>query len=201
MNQTENKPKNYTGIVLTLTVLINGLIAVLFFMPKLDQFSHANIHILPMLNAIFNSFTFIFLLAALIMIKQKNIKAHKRFILAAFTTTLLFLICYVTYHSIAENTLYGGEGIMRPIYFFILITHICLSAIIVPLALFTLIRGFSMQVERHKKIARWTMPLWLYVSLTGVIVYLMISPYYYVNMAKAQIHFWAFVSKLIDSYS
>ncbi|MCY9190541.1 DUF420 domain-containing protein, partial [Bacillus mojavensis] len=102
MNQTENKPKNYTGIVLTLTVLINGLIAVLFFMPKLDQFSHANIHILPMLNAIFNSFTFIFLLAALIMIKQKNIKAHKRFILAAFTTTLLFLICYVTYHSIAE---------------------------------------------------------------------------------------------------
>ncbi|MBL4976766.1 DUF420 domain-containing protein [Bacillus halotolerans] len=178
MNQTENKPKNYTGIVLTLTVLINGLIAVLFFMPKLDQFSHANIHILPMLNAIFNSFTFIFLLAALIMIKQKNIKAHKRFILAAFTTTLLFLICYVTYHSIAENTLYGGEGIMRPIYFFILITHICLSAIIVPLALFTLIRGLSMQVERHKKIARWTMPLWLYVSLTGVIVYLMISPYY-----------------------
>ncbi|WP_383065345.1 DUF420 domain-containing protein [Streptomyces sp. NPDC056638] len=84
----------------------------------------------------------------------------------------------MTYHSIAENTLYGGEGIMRPIYFFILITHICLSAIIVPLALFTLIRGFSMQVERHKKIARWTMPLWLYVSLTGVIVYLMISPYY-----------------------
>ncbi|MEG7336704.1 DUF420 domain-containing protein [Bacillus sp. 0102A] len=178
MNQTENKPKNYMGIVLTLTVLINGLIAVLFFMPKLDQFSHANIHILPMLNAIFNSFTFIFLLAALIMIKQKNIKAHKRFILAAFTTTLLFLICYVVYHSIAENTLYGGEGIMRSIYFFILITHIFLSAIIVPLALFTLIRGFSMQVERHKKIARWTMPLWLYVSLTGVVVYLMISPYY-----------------------
>lgn len=77
MNQTENKPKNYTGIVLTLTVLINGLIAVLFFMPKLDQFSHANIHILPMLNAIFNSFTFIFLLAALIMIKQKNIKGSQ----------------------------------------------------------------------------------------------------------------------------
>ncbi|MED3703252.1 DUF420 domain-containing protein [Bacillus velezensis] len=178
MNQTENKPKSYTGIVLTLTVLINGLIAVLFFMPKSGQVSIANIHILPMLNAIFNSFTFIFLLAALFMIMQKNIQAHKRFILAAFTTTLLFLICYVVYHSVAENTLFGGHGIIRGIYFFILITHICLSAVIVPLALFTLIRGFSMQVERHKKIARWTMPLWLYVSLTGVIVYLMISPYY-----------------------
>ncbi|MCY8819980.1 DUF420 domain-containing protein, partial [Bacillus atrophaeus] len=82
------------------------------------------------------------------------------------------------YHAVAENTLYGGEGIMRSIYFFVLISHIFLSAVIVPLALFTLIRGFSMQVERHKKIARWTMPLWLYVSLTGVIVYLMISPYY-----------------------
>ncbi len=111
MNQTENKPKSYTGIVLTLTVLINGLIAVLFFMPKSGQVSIANIHILPMLNAIFNSFTFIFLLAALFMIKQKNIQAHKRFILAAFTTTLLFLICYVVYHSVAENTLFGGHGI------------------------------------------------------------------------------------------
>ncbi|BBP90057.1 hypothetical protein BsIDN1_36750 [Bacillus safensis] len=78
----------------------------------------------------------------------------------------------------AADTHFGGEGIIRPIYFFILITHIVLSAIIVPLALITLFRGAQMQVERHRKIARWTMPLWLYVSLTGVIVYIMISPYY-----------------------
>ncbi|MBD1372829.1 DUF420 domain-containing protein [Hazenella sp. IB182357] len=147
-------------------------------MPKSDQFQHLDLTFLPMMNAIFNSFTFIFLLTALIMIKQKNIKLHRRFILAAFTTTTFFLVTYVTYHSLAESTSYGGDGIMRYIYFFILISHILLSIVIVPLALFTTARGLNMQVEKHRKIARWTMPLWLYVSLTGVLVYLMISPYY-----------------------
>ncbi|MCK9907219.1 DUF420 domain-containing protein, partial [Frankia sp. Cpl3] len=85
------------------------------------------------------------------------------------------LISYVTYHSIAPTTHYGGEGAMRYIYFFILITHIVLAAVIVPLVLVTVARGLNMQVEKHRKIARWTMPLWLYVSVTGVIVYLMIS--------------------------
>ncbi|WMT27576.1 DUF420 domain-containing protein [Bacillus aerius] len=178
MNEQSQKPKNFTGIVVFLTIAINGLIALLFFMPKTDKFSHLDITFLPLLNAVMNSFTFIFLLSALIMIKQKNIKAHRRFIFAAFSTTLVFLISYVTYHSMAADTHFGGEGIIRPIYFFILITHIVLSAVIVPLALITLFRGAQMQVERHRKIARWTMPLWLYVSLTGVIVYMMISPYY-----------------------
>ncbi|MCY7755777.1 DUF420 domain-containing protein [Bacillus haynesii] len=174
----KQKNKNYTGIVVALTIMINGVIALLFFMPKSDKFAHLDLTFLPLLNAVCNSFTFIFLVAALIMIKQKNIKAHKRFIFAAFTTTFIFLVSYLTYHSLMPDTHFGGEGIIRPIYFFILITHIVLSALIVPLALFTLFRGLSMQVERHRKIARWTMPLWLYVSLTGVLVYMMISPYY-----------------------
>ncbi|MED3728871.1 DUF420 domain-containing protein [Priestia endophytica] len=177
MKPTQSQ-KNYTGIVVTLTIVINGLIALLFFMPKLEQFSHLDVTFLPLLNAVLNSFTFIFLLSALIMIKQRNITAHKRFIFAAFTTTFLFLISYVTYHAIAPNTHFPAEGFIKYVYFFILITHITLSAAIVPLALITLLRGLSRQDERHKKIARWTMPLWLYVSLTGVIVYLMISPYY-----------------------
>jgi putative membrane protein len=126
-----------------------------------------------------NSFTFIFLVAALISIFRKNINAHKGFILAAFTSTLLFLVSYLTFHYIStETATFGGEGIVRPIYFFILITHSFLAAIIVPLALFALVWGWTMQVEKHKKIVRWTMPIWLYVSLTGVIVYLFMAPYY-----------------------
>ncbi|MFD2925127.1 DUF420 domain-containing protein [Halobacillus naozhouensis] len=176
--KTTTNQKNYTGIVVILTLAINGLIALLFFMPKLDQFSHLDVTFLPLLNAVLNSFTFIFLLAALFMIKQRNITVHKRFVLAAFTTTFFFLLSYVTYHALAESTHFGADGLIMYGYYFILISHILLSIAIVPMALITLFRGLNRQDERHRKIARWTMPMWLYVSLTGVIVYLMISPYY-----------------------
>ena len=131
-----------------------------------------------MMNAIFNSFTTVFLLVAFYFIKQKNIKMHRRFIFAAFSSTALFFINYLTYHSLAESTSYGGEGPLRFVYYFVLISHIVLAAPTVLLALITTARGLNMQVEKHRKIARWTMPLWLYVSITGVLVYLMISPYY-----------------------
>ncbi|QKG85868.1 DUF420 domain-containing protein [Kroppenstedtia pulmonis] len=147
-------------------------------MPKAEGFDHLDLTFLPMLNAIFNSFTTVFLVAALFFIKQKNIQMHRRFILSAFTSTALFLVTYLTYHALAESTSYGGEGILVPVYYFILLTHIVLAAVIVPLALFSLVWGLSMKVEKHRRIARWTMPLWLYVSVTGVLVYLMISPYY-----------------------
>lgn len=172
------KGRNYTPIVVTLSILINAIVAVLFFMPKYGGETSFDWTVLPLFNAVFNSFTFIFLCAALFMIKQKNIKMHRRFIYAAFTTTALFLVSYLTYHAVAESTTYGGEGVLKYIYYFILISHIVLAAVIVPLALVTFFRGLNMQVEKHRKIARWTMPLWLYVSLTGVLVYLMISPYY-----------------------
>lgn len=103
---------------------------------------------------------------------------HRAFIGAAFVSTTLFLVSYVAYHYLTESTKYGGEGVLRSIYFFILITHILLAIVVVPLALISVVRGLQMNVEKHRKIARWTMPIWLYVSLTGVIVYLMISPYY-----------------------
>ncbi|WP_425484321.1 DUF420 domain-containing protein [Halobacillus locisalis] len=178
MNVTTKKEFNYVPWVVGLSIAINAIVVALLFIPKLEPQTGFDVTILPLLNAVLNSFTFVFLLAALYMILKKNVLWHKRFIFAAFTTTALFLVSYLTYHSMASSTSYGGEGIMQTIYYFILITHIVLAALIVPLALLTLARGLTMKVEKHRKIARWTMPLWLYVSLTGVLVYLMISPYY-----------------------
>lgn len=179
MDQDQSpKQRNFKPTIITLSIVINLLVAILFFLPGSQRFDHLDLTILPMFNALFNSFTFIFLIMALWAIMRKDIKLHRGFIFAAFTTTFLFLITYVTYHYLAESTAYGGEGLLRYIYFFILITHIILAIVIVPLALTTVARGLNMQVERHRKIARWTMPIWLYVSFTGVVVYLMISPYY-----------------------
>src|SRR5699024_6543912 len=115
---------------------------------------------------------------ALIAIKQKNIVVHKRFILTAFSATLLFLITYLTYHAMAGSTSYGGTGILKNVYYFILITHIIIAAAVLPSVLITLGRGLNMTIEKHKKIARWLMPIWLYVSFTGPVVYLLIRPYY-----------------------
>ncbi|MCA1009130.1 DUF420 domain-containing protein [Halobacillus halophilus] len=172
------KDFNYVPWVVGLSIAINLIVLALLFVPEIESGTGFNIKLLPLLNAILNSFTFVFLLAALFMIIRKNVMWHKRFIFAAFTTTALFLVSYLTYHSMSSSTSYGGEGVLQYIYYFILISHILLAIVIVPLALITLFRGLAMKVDKHRKIARWTMPIWLYVSLTGVIVYLMISPYY-----------------------
>ncbi|KKI90044.1 membrane protein [Bacillus sp. SA1-12] len=179
-NNHSEKQRNYNSIIWFLSIVIVGVIVGTYFLPKSDtgKLFGIDLTVLPLMNAIFNTFTFVFLVLALITIKQKNIKLHRRFIIAAFTTTFLFCISYLTYHSMAESTSYGGEGLLKNIYYFVLITHIFLAAAIVPLALITLGRGLNMQVEKHRKIARWTMPIWLYVSFTGVLVYFMISPYY-----------------------
>nr|WP_306812653.1 DUF420 domain-containing protein [Paenibacillus soyae] len=161
-----------------MTVVIVALVAILFFLPAYNGEVGFDVKVLPLLNAIFNSFTFIALLVALFAIVKKNVRMHRAFILMAFVTTTLFLLSYVTYHYLTESTPYGGEGILRGIYFFVLITHILLAIVVVPLALLSLARGLANQVDKHRRIARWTMPIWLYVSLTGVVVYLMISPYY-----------------------
>ncbi|MFC3884924.1 DUF420 domain-containing protein [Bacillus songklensis] len=180
MTDSSKKDRNFTPLVVILSIVVNAIILLLFFSP-IGYSGEVNfdIKIFPRLNAVFNSFTFIFLLAALYAIKKGNVKVHKRFVLAAFTTTLLFCVSYLTYHYLsAETTRYGGEGFLRSLYFFILITHSVLAAIIVPLALFSLIWGWTNQLDKHRKIVRWSMPIWLYVSFTGVLVYLMISPYY-----------------------
>ncbi|WP_100373329.1 DUF420 domain-containing protein [Bacillus sp. FJAT-45037] len=181
-DQTVNNPtfkkRNYKPFIIIVTIVINGLVVLLSGLPGYDNFNAFDVKILPMMNAIFNSFTFLFLLAALIAILKKNVKVHRRFIYAAFIMTTLFLVTYVGHHFLSASTPYGGTGFMAGLYYFILITHIVLAAIIVPLALTSVARAWNMENERHRKIARWTMPIWLYVSLTGVLVYLMISPYY-----------------------
>ncbi|WP_062048490.1 DUF420 domain-containing protein [Bacillus sp. JCM 19034] len=172
------KKRNYKPAIIIITIIINGLVALLAGLPGVENFDTFDVTILPMLNAIFNSFTFVFLLIAFVAIIRKNVTWHRRFIYAAFITTSLFLITYVAHHFLSQSTPYGGEGFMAGFYYFILITHIVLAAVIVPLALTSVARAWNMENERHRKIARWTMPLWLYVSLTGVLVYIMISPYY-----------------------
>ncbi|MFZ4450276.1 DUF420 domain-containing protein [Salibacterium aidingense] len=176
--ENKGRSRSHAWIAVILTVIINGLITVLFFIDGYNGEVGFDLTILPMLNAIFNSFTTVFLVSALFFILRKNIKMHRRFIYAAFTSTSLFLITYLIYHYLAESTAYGGSGWIAGVYYFILVSHIILAAVIVPLAVITFLRGIKFQVAKHRKIARLTMPLWLYVSITGVIVYLMISPYY-----------------------
>ena len=180
-NGTATKPfkkRNYKPMIIALSIILIGAIGVLSGMPGVEDFDLFDVTILPLMNAILNSFTFLFLLAALIAILKRNVTVHRRFIYAAFVTTSLFLVTYVAFHYLSSSTSYGGDGFMAGFYYFMLITHIILAAAIVPLALTTVARAWNMENERHKKIARWTMPIWLYVSFTGVLVYILISPYY-----------------------
>lgn len=172
--------RNYLPLVVGLSVLLNVVIIVLFFLPGRETSlgSEVDLTILPRLNAIYNTFTFLFLLGAYYKIRRKDIQGHRRFIYAAFVTTAFFLVTYVAYHYLAESTPYGGEGVLRAIYFFFLLTHVLLAIAIVPLALYAFFTGLDLAVAKHRRIARWAMPLWLYVAFSGVVVYLMISPYY-----------------------
>lgn len=133
---------------------------------------------LPHLNAILNSTSAILLIAGYRFIRNRRINAHRNCQLTALTTSTLFLISYLTYHYYHGTTRFLGQGIVRPLYFTILITHTILAVVIVPLILLTLYRAVRLDFVRHRRIARWTLPLWLYVSVTGVIVYLMLYQIY-----------------------
>ena len=135
---------------------------------------------LPALNAILNSVSAILLITGYFFIRQKNIKAHKTSMISAFVTSTLFLTSYLIYHFSKElgPTRVQGEGIVRPVYFFILITHTALAIAIVPMVFVTFSRALKKRFDLHRKIARWTLPIWLYVSVTGVIVYLMLYQLY-----------------------
>src|SRR5690625_2544823 len=178
MGKIQKSNRNYAPHIIGVTIVINLIIVLLFFLPKQDHQIPFDLTLLPRLNAIFNSFTFVFLLAALFFILRKNIKMHRNFIFAAFSTTTLFLITYLTFHYLSPSTSYGGDGFLKTFYYFILISHISLAPIVVALALFSLVWGLTGKITKHRKIARWTMPIWLYVSLSGVLVFLLISPYY-----------------------
>lgn len=133
---------------------------------------------LPKFNAILNGTCSALLLLSLYFIKKQDIESHKRTNILTFILSSLFLVSYIIFHSTGIKTTYGGTGFIRTIYYFILITHIILAAVVLPLVLFSFQKGLQMQVVAHKRLVRWTYPIWLYVTVTGVVVYLMISPYY-----------------------
>lgn len=129
---------------------------------------------LPTLNALLNSVATVLLIVGFVFIKRGNRIAHKRVMLSAFLVSCAFLVSYLVYHGQVGSVKFQGEGIVRQIYFCVLISHLILAIVIVPLVIITLSRALSEKFDKHKKIARWTWPIWLYVSFTGVIVYLML---------------------------
>jgi putative membrane protein len=137
-----------------------------------------DIHIFAHINAVINSIVSILLISGLVAIKSRRLELHKRIMMSAIIFSVLFVLSYICHHLLAGDTKFGGEGLVRPVYFFILITHIILAAVILPFILFTSYRALIAEWPAHRKLARITWPIWFYVSVTGVIVYLMISPYY-----------------------
>jgi putative membrane protein len=176
-----------------LTVVVMGAVIVLnrHVLPVPDQFP-SFIFSLPQLIALTNAIVSVLLVASFISIKNKNIELHKKLNLSAMALSVLFLLMYVTAHYFIPDTRFGdvnhdqvmddteitNAGVMRKIYFFILSSHILLAGIVFPMVLITFHYGWTKQVDKHKKLARYTFPLWLYVAVTGVVVYFMIKPYY-----------------------
>lgn len=179
--QTEVKQrvKQLDRIAIVLSIVVLIVVVALRYLPGIASDNLPfDIHLLPALHAILNSLTALSLLGALYFIKQKRINEHQRMIYLAMGLSALFLVSYVVYHLVTEPTSYGGVGTIRAIYFFLLITHIITAAVVLPFILFTFIRGYAMDIPAHKRIARWTFPIWMYVAVTGPICYLMLMPYY-----------------------
>ncbi|GGE08777.1 DUF420 domain-containing protein [Sphingobacterium cellulitidis] len=178
MGMTEEE-KKYKGIIWTLSIIIPLAVAALFGINlKKMGYDVEPLSFLPPIYATINGLTAVCLVIAVAAIKRGNAKMHENLIKLCMVFSSLFLLMYVAYHMTSTSTSYGGEGVIRYVYFFILVTHIILSVVIIPFVLFTFVRGIAGAYERHKKLARITYPMWLYVAVTGVIVYLMISPYY-----------------------
>lgn len=161
------------SLVIFLTVLF-----LLMFPQTLAVGGGINLTYLPAFHAFLNGSCAVILMMGFVAVRNKKFRLHKTFMVSAFILSSIFLISYVIYHSQAAPTKFGGVGVIRTIYFVILISHIILAAGILPLALFTIARSWRGEFDKHKRLARWTFPLWLYVAITGVIVYFLIAPYY-----------------------
>lgn len=186
------KEKNLTTPIIIVSIAIPVAVAFLILVPQAKIDFGFNTRALPLFHAILNSSTAILLLASLYFIKNGQVRAHKIANLTAVTLSAIFLVSYVIYHSSNPSTKFGDldhngilsdvektqAGALRYVYYFILSSHIILSGVIVPLVLFTLQKAFQERFDKHRKLARITWPIWFYVAVTGVVVYLMISPYY-----------------------
>ena len=171
--------KKYNKWIVVLSVAVPLVVAALFGV-NLRQLGYdvEPLTFLPPIYATINGVTALVLVVAVIAIKNGKRQLHERLMKFAIALSVAFLVMYVAYHMTSDSTKFGGEGFIRYIYYFILITHILLSIVIIPFVLITYVRAITNNFERHKKIAKITFPMWLYVAVTGVIVYLLISPYY-----------------------
>ncbi|PWG05770.1 DUF420 domain-containing protein [Polaribacter aquimarinus] len=179
MSNLSLQEKKYKNIIKVLSILIPLAVAALFGVNlKKLGFDVKPLTFLPPIYASINGLTAVLLVVAVVAIKKENRKLHEQLNTLAIGCSLLFLLMYVAYHMTSDSTEFGGEGAIKYVYYFILITHIVLSIVVIPFVLTTFMRAKLGKFPEHKKIAKITFPLWLYVAVTGVIVYLMISPYY-----------------------
>lgn len=171
--------KSLSLVIYAVSIVICLAVAFLIYFPQaLSLGGGLDVSYLPRFHAFLNGSCTLLLVGGYIAVRQKKYNLHKTLMVTCFLLSSIFLVSYVVYHSQAPATKFGGEGIIRPIYYFILLTHIVLAALILPLALFTISRSWRGEFAKHKKIARITLPIWIYVTATGVIVYFMIAPYY-----------------------
>jgi len=176
MEVETKQPKNkYNLWIWIISIVVPVAVAILFTVriPGVERMGF-----LPPIYATINALTAVILIISVIQIKKENRKSHEFLMKTAILLSLLFLLLYIAYHMTSDSTKYGGDGIVKYLYYFILITHIMLSITVIPFVLITYVRAITGKFEKHKAIARITFPLWLYVAITGVIVYVMISPYY-----------------------
>ena len=172
--QNISNEKKYNKLIVALSIIIPVAVAALFGI-KID----AELPIfLPPVYASINALTAVVLMVAVWAIKNKKRSLHENLMKTAIGLSIIFLVMYVAYHMTSDSTKFGGEGAIKYVYYFVLLTHILLSIIIIPFVLITFVRAITNNIEKHKKIAKITFPLWLYVAISGVVVYLMISPYY-----------------------
>lgn len=170
-----SREKKYKRIIVVLSILIPIVVAALFGV-KLDNVEP--LKFLPPIYASINGFTALLLIAAVVAIKKGKRQLHEQLNKFAIGCSVLFLCMYIAYHMTSDSTSFGGEGIIKYVYYVVLITHIILSILVIPFVLLTFVRAQLGKFNEHKKLAKITFPLWLYVAISGVIVYLMISPYY-----------------------
>ncbi|AWG20339.1 hypothetical protein FFWV33_01760 [Flavobacterium faecale] len=175
----EDLEQKYNKWIVVLSIAIPVVVAILFGvnLRKLG-FDVAPLSFLPPIYASINGLTAIILIAAVFAVKNGNLKLHENLMKTAIGCSLAFLVMYIAYHMTSDSTKFGGEGVIKYVYYFILITHIILSIAIIPMVLITYVRALAQVFDKHKKIAKITFPIWLYVAVTGVVVYLMIAPYY-----------------------
>jgi putative membrane protein len=175
MSELAIKERKFNRFITIVSIVVPVVVALLFTVkiPGVERLGF-----LPPIYASINGITAVLLIAAVMAIKKGNRKLHQRLMTTCIVMSLIFLILYIIYHMTSESTSFGGEGVIKYVYLFILITHIVLSIVVIPLVLKTYAKGYLGNFEMHRKFAKITFPIWLYVAVTGVVVYLMISPYY-----------------------